>query len=1116
MSVFIVADGQEDPLNLPIYSLDTLETVKNRLATYTEGLMWKPDAFNLMGTFDLSRPIKFAVKDTRPTFDELSFQGFVGQTEKFDAELKNLSPVEPPAATRFSETHNSLDIKIKVKSPDVYDVFNDASATAFIPVLTCRSYYKILDTHRPPDLLETIIEESAEQGEHTITLHVQGDKETITRAQFDPASRVVSMRLDIRAGVTLAYIETQLRAVFKNIETLEVKQTGVSGTFVVFQGVTPYIWQDAVLVNPVFRKTLSLSESTRANLEGKKRQSMRMQMELDRGEYKGGKKEEKLKVTFNLRSGQAKVNDPITREFPMISKGQTYTKVTVLGIDTIENAKAFHKRLLLFVGAYNKIREQIYSYYKAYLPKKAKQYKDVTKSTGEDTDKSLFVSNYSRSQCPKDRLPTVVPQGNKGTLFPRKVEEGKEHYPSDDPDRLRKFYECKSSKYPHLGLTVNKLTNKNDFPVVPCCFQQPQEEKDIYKSYFAGKLVDLSDNKKKRGKGSSTTLKTDKYLGVNKFGELPKDIQRLLLSSDLKSTTPADYLRVGVSNSPHTFIQCAAKAIDGKKLSDAGALRVREEMSGAKTAVVGRQSMFDKTVEDIQQLLTDETVALAPSLFSQIVGDYFKCNIILFSKEKGMVPPKNMQGYYYPRNEYPCVYVYLPSGSETQQRGVGESTHCELIVKKDPDSKQVQYTFPSQNNPVVDLYRSLSSYADLRVTPATASCLDALPVLHQGIDAFGKTREITLNLGGGTHLTILTPPLPQFPVDEKGSGDTHYLTDDTATQMLEALPQCVQVYSQLDTSGTITEVRVRIGDLVGRIPSKLSSLLPDIPVVQGFSTIPRGSSRMQTFRRNKRVSFMIRAYARWLKAETKDSVDTFLKDRIIVVRNYNYGKITNRLDRKSSFLSADAKLIVPDGETVNRLSYVLQKDEETGVNYKGYTHAPGYYTDLEAFTVRPGQVLLRGAQMLKTWLQTPAYNDGLYTLYHDIPRRLSSPYFFISPFLEDGEVLLAQNTLDDDRSLQIMKAWCFDKYNPGEYPPVRDVKDKREPVYSLYMYENSKKIYCISNDGCGDKLPILLHFPNARVSTVLMDMKTTDVPCNIVGSVPPHSSEAEPSTGVEP
>ena len=72
---------------------------------------------------------------------------------------------------------------------------------------------------------------------------------------------------------------------------------------------------------------------------------------------------------------------------------------------------------------------------------------------------------------------------------------------------------------------MNKLVNKSDFPFIPCCYG-PKNHADVvgtkYRHYFYGEALPEKDIP------AQNLILTNKFVGIDKFGTIPKRINKLL------------------------------------------------------------------------------------------------------------------------------------------------------------------------------------------------------------------------------------------------------------------------------------------------------------------------------------------------------------------------------------------------------------------------------------------------------------------------------------------------------------------------------------------------------------------------------------------------------------
>lgn len=215
-----------------------------------------------------------------------------------------------------------------------------------------------------------------------------------------------------------------------------------------------------------------------------------------------------------------------------------------------------------------------------------------------------------------------------------------------DPDRMLTFpihgeaepvvYKCVDKKYKYPGLHKNtRLNNRDRFPFLPCCYQQPQTLKANYLQYYNNTILSKRINLGEIGK-------TLKVLSPNRIGELSPKVAKLL-----EMTTKTKFYRMGISPGPASCIEALINATDRHQvdtdgrnpslLADESSLalsiqRTRKHLS--KFAVLCKPEMSEYSVQHITRELLNQSTYINPRLFKGALEAHFDVSIILFSRDE--------------------------------------------------------------------------------------------------------------------------------------------------------------------------------------------------------------------------------------------------------------------------------------------------------------------------------------------------------------------------------------------------------------------------------------------------------------------------------------------------
>ena len=220
----------------------------------------------------------------------------------------------------------------------------------------------------------------------------------------------------------------------------------------------------------------------------------------------------------------------------------------------------------------------------------------------------IFLSNYTRL-CNK---PPVIIKDEEEQVESETVLKFP-IYGESDP----KFYSCPYPDYKYPGLRENtKLSNKNIYPFVPCCYQRPQTKSKNYKMYYNQEVYEQRINAGEIGKSL-------KILSSERLGALPSKIDKLL-----NFTTNTKFYRYGTPLSKSSCLYILNKVTNNQNSEQF----IRSEL--AKRAELCKGEFNLLTVSEIANKIKDTSTYINPRYFKGALEDYYQLSYILFSKNK--------------------------------------------------------------------------------------------------------------------------------------------------------------------------------------------------------------------------------------------------------------------------------------------------------------------------------------------------------------------------------------------------------------------------------------------------------------------------------------------------
>jgi hypothetical protein len=461
-------------------------------------------------------------------------------------------------------------------------------------------------------------------------------------------------------------------------------------------------------------------------------------------------------------------------------------------------------------------------------------------------------------------------------------------------------------------------------------------------------------------------------------------------------------------------------------------------------------------------MLRDTDYYLSPANFAQLFGAVFNCNVFIFNRE-GLVLPRYREGYYRFTNEFPSVFIYEHTGSESDH---AKFPQCELIVRWKRNTRdEIAYKFEQSeliSKQITRIFSKMSRTYSLEhlIKPITFAKLN---VVAQEIDSYGKTRRIDVKWNKKL-VSILTPPLPQFNCPEiKPNEELHLLSYESAKRLIESFDG--KLISQMVNKERIVALNAILDSFQLYISiehidpiSQANLNIPRIEIISSKQT--SSESYFQLYIRNRKFARYLTEYVYWLFStylqqneveEITDNVfERFSRKHLVVKENYEYKNISNVFSNESSMMKKN-QIILQSEEMMRRVLYLLRiftiENNLTLRNYHKRKVIANYYQDIIDFDYHPEQIILYGENGAMNWINERKYTYRL----HKIVSVSQAPYFLLNKAFGD-QIYLAQyaNTLQQAEA--IVDTWVEHGYNAGN-----DAKPtKGENKYSLYEYVNDE------------------------------------------------------------
>ena len=959
----------------------------------------------------------------------------------------------------------SKNIKDKLS---LLELFNDSILTSYVPFITTLKFYKILQDFIPSDdWIKTSDDSLILKVSFLVNPILYSKNYTDTIIKIDKETSDITAEIIVYASneqnVSKDEYTKRFLNIFKNLNlhVEESKESKVSGIFYFpNKKINKYIFSDLVMNDELFSSLLKIDEHEGAT---KKKTYLFIQFYHPTTGF----------IKANISSKIVNKNTFDVTDTILFPDKSFYISVKVKEAINTKSILIFQNMIGKLLTLYDKKAIDVIKFYSQYIPtfgddddyQEEEEQEEEKKIT--DIAPEIFVSNYTRN-CPHIRMPIIISEEeaervDKSVIkFPRDIPTDQTAVKFLNDGEKQHYYVCNNKQYKYVGLTKNRLKNSDKFPYVPCCFKHEQNNKPKYLNYYEGKELNTSSKIKQQD-----IIKTNKILDNNRFGSIPNNIENFF--TFIYSNQTYEYIRKGVFKNENSFLNCVMEALDSSthilSITDeiereAILIDTRNKLATKYLAVLCRQEMYDKTVDEIIDILKNPDAYLDPKLFIHLIEEYFECNIFIFTKtnilnDGEMILPRHLQAYYKYKNNYPCVYIY---------EHINEK-QCELIIKYNTvkeEESQYLFTYKEAKN-IRNIFSKLKqSYTMDKLIKNTIMPIPVhknLKIISQWIDSYGKTRRLNIKFNENM-ISLITSPTPPIKIIETKTQIIHKINIDIAMDFIKELD--IQLESQTIVNNMAHELNGTLGNVKVSIPIKETNKIDNIKQKEeDLSFTTNKISILDEYNKNKKIARYLIEYTLWMyskylynnkKSITNDSITTFSKNYFKIDPNFKYGYVSKEF-KINNLLMDDGLIVVHDIDTLKRLIYVLrlniQRNIENIIKYHTKIFIQNYYVDITDFTQHPNQVVLFGEESIENLINE---NNFKYTLHNNIQIGHNIPYFFKN-ILVNNQVYLAQNTSSLEKAFDISLTWIKKSYNKGIFAvPIKPGS------FTLYSYKNEYDI----------------------------------------------------------
>ena len=424
------------------------------------------------------------------------------------------SPIKTESAILFSE----MEFKNKniPSSEDGYEIFDLSVPNKTLPYIKWRTnmvdienkelikIYKGETEEEMPDFSKILGNSNLKESLNTFYFNVfKGDneniitKESFIKSNYNLENNLLKIKIpidEIGNNADKNKILKRITDVFP-LNIKQIHEKSISGETYIFNiNVNLLLLSHMVLNDELFRNYLFVKEMSNTSTTSTKNTLKLFFRSSDT--FNGNKEQEDINssVSFYINQITAKGGEKFTIydnnkvEEIKLSPNSGYLQIKITSADSLEIANSFLKIFTRLLNRYLDEEKKIEKIYLSYIPELL-DYKttEIVKKIGKDADTKisklkqtapdLFIADYAR-KCLCQYQPIPIPDDEIQAWENKKIvyrgKQRKREVLKFPPNNPKWNFVCPDDKYPFPGVKANKLSNRDSYPGLPCCFVNEQ------------------------------------------------------------------------------------------------------------------------------------------------------------------------------------------------------------------------------------------------------------------------------------------------------------------------------------------------------------------------------------------------------------------------------------------------------------------------------------------------------------------------------------------------------------------------------------------------------------------------------------------------------------------
>ena len=761
--------------------------------------------------------------------------------------------------------------------------------------------------------------------------------------------------------------DDKILSVLKNalkdvVESFEHKEFDVSGMFEVPNMVIePTLLTDIIMNDIIISKQFSINDSSTTSLE---KNMLRIKFESEKGVIKF--------LLANKPYDKKVLNKLSIKHFQDISvfkKNNPYLQIKITLAPNEEAINELIENIIKLVSTYKEQESGLIKYYNEYISnfqdtvtlykeqfEKVVEGKDFPKDVAPD----IFLPGYNRL-C--QTQPRIISQDEAEEIREQKQLQIMQ-FPKDPRLHLNELQQMPNQYYfvcdneqgkQYPGLVKNTLSNKKQFPLLPCCFKNNQTYKPEYKSYFDSTVdeaeeieQEVSGKKQKQEKigkdrDQKRLILTNKFVFNKDIATINKDLKRLFTLCILNEGGQIfEFGRVGYKQSDASAFHCilevmskiseyteARKIIDYSKLNNDDDVeneleRLRNLMfNNDESGCLCKQENYTDSIDIILDKLCYGY--FDPIKNIRVLEDLIQTKIYIFHQKDKNGPfelaiPACIGGRIeqtrYSRN----IILYTHKGGE---RDNDDLSQTELLVRwqedNDGNASNLKFIFGNEDplikNCIKVMYDQLKNGYIVNNNISNFEIPfnfnnENIKLVSQAFDSFGKTRLIDVEYNEKV-FTLIVSYIQPLKLKQKNNFDIIKTDVETAVNFASSIGCEVRnIYmDEFDKTNTIESIGFVYNNLqiiISVNPSRVRDIDKEVynDIISLCCLLPQTTTPMESysiFIKNKHIKFMLEEHSKYLFSQYINSKQLNWYNMNIDIELPNFVKNKIKLNESTSY-----------------------------------------------------------------------------------------------------------------------------------------------------------------------------------------------------------------------